>query len=211
MIFSPLSWHVVFWYPYCALFALLLPYFAFILTFFFSLSTVLFLSPFFLFPPVFLFSPFFPFLPLSPTFSPFSLLLFIFFRPNDIGWYFASGVFSNIHLDHYAGFEINAGTGSEKNNYGSKTLHKVVVAEPATEPNAGAIACGHPGVIGAHPGVTKAGFLLIEHVHKVETDARKWLKKCVINLEIAANTSKEIRTFSGIVQHSFTASRDGNI
>ncbi len=60
------------------LFALILPYFAFILPFFFLFSHIL--SPFFLFP-----SPFFLFL---LHFPPFSLCLFIFFPPNDIGWYF---------------------------------------------------------------------------------------------------------------------------
>ncbi len=60
------------------LFALILPYFAFILPFYFFSSH--FLSPFFLF-----LSPFFLF-PLH--FPPFSRRLFIFFPPDDIGWYF---------------------------------------------------------------------------------------------------------------------------
>ncbi len=72
------------------LFALILPYFAIILPFYFPFSH--FLSPFFLFLPTF-----FLFLLLFP---PFSFRLFIFFPPNDIGWYFFSprggGVFSNI-------------------------------------------------------------------------------------------------------------------
>ncbi len=70
---------------YRDLFALILPFFAFILPFYFPFSN--FLSPFFLFlSPFFLFlSPFFLFLLHFPFF--FSLGLFIFFPPNDIGWY----------------------------------------------------------------------------------------------------------------------------
>ncbi len=67
------------------LFALILPYFAFILPFYFPFSH--FLSPFFLFLSLF-------FLVLL-HFLPFSLGLFLFFPPNDIGWYFPP-IFSNI-------------------------------------------------------------------------------------------------------------------
>ncbi len=73
----PLLRHV-----YCGLFALILPCFAFILPFYFPFS--LFLSPFFLF----LSSFFFLFLLHFPSFP---LPLFIFFPPNDIGWYFSPG------------------------------------------------------------------------------------------------------------------------
>ncbi len=60
------------------LFSLILPYFAFSLPFYFPFSH--FLSPFFLF--------LFPFFLFLLRFPPFSLHLFIFFPPNDIGWYF---------------------------------------------------------------------------------------------------------------------------
>ncbi len=60
------------------LFSLILPYFAFILPFNFPFSH--FLSHFFLF--------LFPFFLFLLHFPPFSLRLFIFFPPNDIGWYF---------------------------------------------------------------------------------------------------------------------------
>ncbi len=66
-IFSPLSEHVVFDF-HRGLFALILPYFAFILPFSFLFSHIL--SPFFLF---------------LLHFPPISLGLFIFFPPNDIG------------------------------------------------------------------------------------------------------------------------------
>jgi hypothetical protein len=80
-IFFP-SRDMSFFYSHCGLFALILPYFAFILPFYFPFSN--FLSPFFPFlSPFFLFlSPFFLFL---LHFLPFSLGLFIFFPPNDIG------------------------------------------------------------------------------------------------------------------------------
>ncbi len=71
-----LSWHAVFWllsFPFC----LILPYFAFILIFYFPLST---------FP--FSFLPFsFPFLPFF-THSSFFSSPFHIFSPYDIGWYF---------------------------------------------------------------------------------------------------------------------------
>ncbi len=75
-IFSP-SHKTLFFDSHCGLFALILPYFAFILPCFFPFSH--FLSPFLIF-----LSPFFLFL---LHFPPFSLPLFIFFPPNDIGWY----------------------------------------------------------------------------------------------------------------------------
>ncbi len=62
--------HDTFFDSHCGLFGLILPYFAFILPFYFPFSH--FLSPFFLF---------------LWYFPPFSLCLFIFFPPNDIGWY----------------------------------------------------------------------------------------------------------------------------
>ncbi len=70
IIFFPLSWHVILdshrgpfclnSSPFCIYFTLLLPLFSFS----------------------------FPFLPFLLHFWPFSLSLFIFFPPNDIGWYF---------------------------------------------------------------------------------------------------------------------------
>ncbi len=76
-IFSP-SRDTSFFDSHPGLFVLFLPYFAIILPFYFPFSH--FLSPFFLF-----LSLFFLFL---LHFPPFSLRLFIFFPPNDIGWYF---------------------------------------------------------------------------------------------------------------------------
>ncbi len=85
-IFFP-SCDISFLYSHGGLFALILPYLAFILPSyflflnFFPLSSFFFpLSSFFF--PLFLF-PFFFFL----HFPPFSLWLFIFFPPDDIGWY----------------------------------------------------------------------------------------------------------------------------
>jgi hypothetical protein len=77
IIFFPFR-NTLFFDSFCGLFALILPYFAFILHFYFP----------FLFS--FLFS--FPFLPFSFPFLPFRLLfsshpLFIFFPLNDITWY----------------------------------------------------------------------------------------------------------------------------
>ncbi len=69
-----LSRDMCFFDSHRGLFALILPYFAFILPFYFPFSLVL--SP----------------LPFSITFSPFSLRLFIFFPPNDIGWYPPGGL-----------------------------------------------------------------------------------------------------------------------
>ncbi len=76
-IFSP-SRDTSFFDSHRGLFALHLAYFAFILSFYFPFSH--FLSRFFLF-----LSSFFLFLLHIPLFS---LRLFIFFPPNDIGWYF---------------------------------------------------------------------------------------------------------------------------
>ncbi len=73
-IFSP-SRDMLFFDSHCGLFALILPYFAFLLPFYFLFSN--YLSPFFHF-----LSPFFLFL---RHFPPFSLGLFIFFPPIDIG------------------------------------------------------------------------------------------------------------------------------
>ncbi len=113
LYFSPFSRHVVFRLPswpfcfncslFCIYFTLLLPLFSFsfpFLTFFFPLSyfflspSSFFLSPFFLF-----LSPFFLFL---LHFLPFSLGLFIFFPPNDIGLYPPPGrdIFQYIHPCH---------------------------------------------------------------------------------------------------------------
>ncbi len=78
MIFFPPSHDMSFLYSHRGHFALILPYFAVILPLFFLFSH--FLSPFFLF-----LSSFFLFL---LHFPPFSLTLFKFFPPNDIGWYF---------------------------------------------------------------------------------------------------------------------------
>ncbi len=77
VIFFPLLRHIVFQLPLWS-FALHLAYFAFILPFYFPFSH--FLSPFFLF-----LSSFFL---LHLHFPLFSLRLFIFFPPNDIGRYF---------------------------------------------------------------------------------------------------------------------------
>ncbi len=72
-----------FFYSQCGNFSIILPYFAFTLPFYFPFSHFLFS---FSFP--FFFLPFsFLFLPFSFTFPPFSLHLFIFFPPNDIGWF----------------------------------------------------------------------------------------------------------------------------
>ncbi len=74
-IFFP-SHGTLFFNSHRGLFSLILPYFAFILPFYFPFSHLL--SPFF----IFSLSSFFFYI-----FPPFSLHIFIFFPPNDIGWY----------------------------------------------------------------------------------------------------------------------------